>query len=233
MKIAISLIPNTCLFSTCSYFPWPAEKYPAIFSKDSIFGRFPYFLPCLCISMFSLVVAIGSFWLPIFSLWAVSPRKFGGLSFTTADVGEVLSISGFGLLVFQLTFYSLVAKYVGPIMTARVAGVLSIPLLMSYPYIAMLSGITLSVVMNFASMMKNILSDQRQRGAANGIAMTGMSFFKALGPEGGGALFSWAQKRLDASILPGDQVVFFVLNVIEAIGVLLTFKPFLIETQNT
>lgn len=32
--------------------------------------------------------------LQIFSLWAVSPRKFGGLSYSTADVGEVLSISG-------------------------------------------------------------------------------------------------------------------------------------------
>ncbi|MCD7465545.1 Protein ZINC INDUCED FACILITATOR-LIKE 1 [Datura stramonium] len=285
----------------------PAEKYPATFSNDSIFGRFPYFLPCLCISLFSLVVAIGSFWLPetlhnhdsevppqdsckaleaashtkegnestskknlfknwplmssiivycvfnlhdmayseIFSLWAVSPRKFGGLSYSTADVGEVLSISGFGLLVFQLTLYSLVAKYVGPIMTARVGGALSILLLTSYPYIAMLSGITQSVVVNLASMMKNILSisiitgffilqnkavEQHQRGAANGIAMTGMSLFKALGPAGGGALFSWAQKRLDAPILPGDQVVFFVLNVIEVIGVLLTFKPFLVES---
>ncbi|KAL3349318.1 hypothetical protein AABB24_022450 [Solanum stoloniferum] len=288
----------------------PAEKYPDLFSKDSLFGRFPYFLPCLCISVFALVVAVGSFWIPetlhnhdserprqdsykaleaasdtkdgnestpkenlfknwplmssiisycvfalhdmayseIFSLWAVSPRKFGGLSYSTADVGEVLSISGFGLLVFQLTLYSSVAKYVGPVMTARAGGVLSIFLLTTYPYIAMLSGTTLSVVMNVVSMMKNILSisivtglfilqnkavDQRQRGAANGLAMTGMSFFKALGPAGGGALFSWAQKRLDASILPGNQVVFFVLNVIEAIGVLLTFKPFLVETQNT
>ncbi|KAL3381611.1 hypothetical protein AABB24_001631 [Solanum stoloniferum] len=288
----------------------PAEKYPDLFSKDSLFGRFPYFLPCLCISVFALVVAVGSFWIPetlhnhdserprqdsskaleaasdtkdgnesapkenlfknwplmssiisycvfalhdmayseIFSLWAVSPRKFGGLSYSTADVGEVLSISGFGLLVFQLALYSSVAKYVGPVMTARAGGVLSIFLLTTYPYIAMLSGTTLSVVMNVVSMMKNILSisiitglfilqnkavDQRQRGAANGLAMTGMSFFKALGPAGGGALFSWAQKRLDATILPGNQVVFFVLNVIEAIGVLLTFKPFLVETQNT
>ncbi|CAN4111348.1 unnamed protein product [Withania somnifera] len=284
----------------------PAEKYPSIFSQDSIFRRFPYFLPCLSISLFALVVAIGSFWLPetlhnhdlkmtsqdsynaleaasdtkegnestskenlfknwplmssiivycvfslhdmayseIFSLWAVSPRKFGGLSYSTADVGEVLSISGFGLLVFQLTFYSWIAKHVGPIMTARVGGVLSILLLTSYPYIAMLSGINLAVVINFASMMKNILSvsivtglfvlqnkavDQQQRGAANGIAMTGMSFFKALGPAGGGALFSWAQKRLEASVLPGTQMVFFVLNVIEVIGVLLTFKPFLVN----
>ncbi|KAM3218819.1 protein ZINC INDUCED FACILITATOR-LIKE 1 [Capsicum annuum] len=292
------------------FFAQPAEKYPAVFSKDSIFGRFPYFLPCLCISLFALVVGIGSFWLPetlhnhdsemppqdsckalesasdtkeenestskenlfknwplmssiiaycvfalhdmayseIFSLWAVSPRKFGGLSYSTADVGEVLSISGFGLLVFQLTLYSTVAKYVGPVMIARVGGVLSILLLTSYPYFTKLSGITLSLVVNFASMMKNVLSisivtglfilqnkavDQRQRGAANGIAMTGMSFFKALGPAAGGAVFSWAQKRLDAPILPGNQVVFFMLNVIEAIGVLLTLKPFLVETLNT
>ncbi|PHT74844.1 Protein ZINC INDUCED FACILITATOR-LIKE 1 [Capsicum annuum] len=156
--------------------------------------------------------------------------------------------AGFGLLVFQLTLYSTVAKYVGPVMIARVGGVLSILLLTSYPYFTKLSGITLSLVVNFASMMKNVLSisivtglfilqnkavDQRQRGAANGIAMTGMSFFKALGPAAGGAVFSWAQKRLDAPILPGNQVVFFMLNVIEAIGVLLTLKPFLVETLNT
>jgi hypothetical protein len=30
----------------------------------------------------------------IFSLWCVSPTSTGGLSFTTADVGEVLAISG-------------------------------------------------------------------------------------------------------------------------------------------
>ncbi|XP_049404327.1 protein ZINC INDUCED FACILITATOR-LIKE 1-like [Solanum stenotomum] len=289
----------------------PAEKYPDVFSKDSIFGRFPYFLPCLCISLFSLAVGIASFWLPetlhnhdsrmppqssyealeeaasdakdgnesapkenlfknwplmssiilycvfslhdmayteIFSLWTVSPRKFGGLGYSTVDVGEVLSISGFGLLVFQLSLYPLVEKCVGPIVIARVAGVLSILVLTSYPYIAMLSGIALSVAINFASVIKNALCisiitglfilqnkavDQRQRGAANGIAMTAMSIFKAIGPAGAGVLFSWAQKRLDASILPGDQVVFFVLNVIEAIGVLLTFKPFLVEKQTT
>lgn len=29
------------------------------------FCRFPYFLPCLCISLFSLVVGIASIWLPV------------------------------------------------------------------------------------------------------------------------------------------------------------------------
>ncbi|XP_059653726.1 protein ZINC INDUCED FACILITATOR-LIKE 1-like isoform X3 [Cornus florida] len=204
----------------------PAEKYPSIFSRDFVFGRFPYFLPCLCISLFALIVTIASCWLPetlhmhhksrdnscealesacyesnakeikqdiegrepiskesliknwplmssiivycvfslhdmayteIFSLWAVSPRKYGGLSYTTENVGEVLSISGFGLLVFQLSLFPLVEKIIGPIMISRFAGVVSIPLLTSYHYIAMLSGFSLSLALNCASVMKNVL----------------------------------------------------------------------------
>ncbi|KAL2518080.1 Protein ZINC INDUCED FACILITATOR-LIKE 1 [Abeliophyllum distichum] len=294
----------------------PAEKYPAIFASDSIFGRFPYFLPCLIISLFALLVTIACFWIPetlhthnsekissqisydalesaslrsndkvdlkegsettskesliknwplmssilvycvfslhdmayteIFSLWAVSPKRLGGLSYSTQDVGEVLAISGLGLLVFQSSLYPLVEKIIGPTMVSRIAGIVSIPLLTSYHYIGMLSGIALSVVLNCASLVKNVLSisivtglfilqnravEQHQRGAANGIAMTLMSLFKAAGPAGGGALFSWAEKREGAYFLPGDQMVFFILNIIELVGVLMTFKPFLVERR--
>ncbi|PSS11709.1 Protein ZINC INDUCED FACILITATOR-LIKE like [Actinidia chinensis var. chinensis] len=264
----------------------PAEKYPAIFSQESLFGRFPYFLPCLCISIFAFVVTIGTFWLPetlhihdkscedsfatleaasngsnakintqdsevreatskksliknwplmssiivysvfslvdmayteIFSLWAESPRKTGGLGFSTDNVGTILTITGFGLLLFQLFLYPFVEKMFGPIMIARIAGVLSIPLLACYPYMTMLTGFTLTLLLNCASVLKNIFSmtivtglfilqnravDQNQRGAANGIAMTAMSLFKAAGPAGGGALFSWSQERQDAAFLP-------------------------------
>ncbi|XP_031268542.1 protein ZINC INDUCED FACILITATOR-LIKE 1-like isoform X2 [Pistacia vera] len=294
----------------------PAEKYPNLFSKDSLFGKFPYFLPCLCISIFALVVTIATFWLPetlhmhhednesldvsydalesassesdrdlkqnegnkkpskksllknwplmssiivycvfslhdmayteIFSLWAVSPRIHGGLSYSTEDVGEVLAISGFSLLVFQLSLYPMVERILGPVMVTRIGGILAIPLLTSYSYIALLSGFSLALLINCASVMKNVLSvsivtglfllqnravDQDQRGAANGIAMTAMSLFKAAGPAGGGAIFAWAQKRQDAVFLPGDQMVFFILNVVELIGVLMTFKPFLVSYQ--
>ncbi|PRQ55950.1 putative major facilitator superfamily [Rosa chinensis] len=294
------------------FFAQPAEKYPTIFSADSVFGRFPYFLPCLCISLFALGITIACFWLPetlhnhnendrlhddsfealetascgsdsneikqkteeqipkqslmknwplmssiivycffslhdmayteIFSLWAESPRKLGGLSYSTEDVGEVLAISGFGLFVFQITLYPYVEKMLGPVRIARIGGVLTIPLLSSYPFIALLSGFSLSVLLNIASLLKNVMSitivtglfilqnravDQHQRGAANGIAMTAMSLFKAVGPAAGGAVFSWAQKRLDASILPGISMVFFILNLVELIAVLMTFKPFL------
>ncbi|KAI9156341.1 hypothetical protein LWI28_004572 [Acer negundo] len=291
----------------------PADKYPNIFSKGSLFGQFPYFLPCLCISVFALVVTIATFWLPetlhmhgddsisadasfdalesasclskqegsegtskksllknwplmssiivycvfslhdmayteIFSLWAVSQRKYGGLSYSTETVGEILAITGFSLLAFQSTLYPYVERILGPITVARISGVLSIPILTSYPYIAMLSGVTGLILINCASAVKSILSvsiitgtfilqnkavDQNQRGAANGISMTAMSLFKAVGPAGGGALFSWAQKRQNAAFLPGNHSVFFVLNVIETIALLMTFKPFLSTTALT
>uniref|UniRef100_A0A6N2LRK4 Major facilitator superfamily (MFS) profile domain-containing protein n=1 Tax=Salix viminalis TaxID=40686 RepID=A0A6N2LRK4_SALVM len=295
----------------------PAEKYPNLFSKESIFGRFPYFLPCLCISLFALVVTIATCWLPetlhmhhekktssndscdaleaatgaskgdetrtdyearkpasnesllrnwplmssiivycifslhdmayteIFSLWAESSRKLGGLNYTTEDVGEVLAISGFGLLVFQLLLYPYVERILGPVPVARISAIMAILLLSSYPFIALLSGLGLSIMINCASVMKNVsiitglfilqnnAVDQSQRGAANGISMTAMSLFKAVGPAGGGALLSWAQKRQNAVFLPGDQIVFFVLNVVELIGLLMTFKPFLSQkTKN-
>ncbi|KAJ8438329.1 hypothetical protein Cgig2_013377 [Carnegiea gigantea] len=200
----------------------PAEKYPHLVSEGSLFGRFPYLLPCLVISIFAAGVTVVTFWLPetlhvhkvehpsgddsyealeaatcsngegrkkaskkslyrnwalmssivvycvfslhdmayteIFSLWAVSPRKLGGLSYTTEDVGEILSVTGFGMMVFQLFIYPYVDKLCGPIMLARICGVLTVPVLQSYPFIALLSGLSLSLVLNCASIMKNVLS---------------------------------------------------------------------------
>ncbi|KAG4145551.1 hypothetical protein ERO13_D05G101800v2 [Gossypium hirsutum] len=226
------------------FFAQPVEKYPNLFAESSIFGRFPYFLPCLIISVYAVGSLVACKWLPIFSLWAVSDKKYGGLSFSSQDVGEVLAISGFGLLLFQLLLYPPVERRLGPLMVTRLSAVISIPLLSCFPYIAMLSGVVLHLVINCAAILRNTLSvslvtglfillnnavPQSQRGAANAISITAMSVFKAFGPAGGGALFSWAQERQVASFLPGDQMVFFALNVVQFIGLLLTFKPFLAE----
>uniref|UniRef100_A0A3B6N2J7 Major facilitator superfamily (MFS) profile domain-containing protein n=1 Tax=Triticum aestivum TaxID=4565 RepID=A0A3B6N2J7_WHEAT len=143
----------------------PAKKYPNLFSEESIFGRFPYFLPCLVISALAAAAGVACIWLPetlhmyhdekmeaidamgaqvtdlniedgkanqlgsdrmastksllknrqlmsaitlycvfslhdtayleIFSLWAVSSRKYRGLSLTSQDVGTALAISGY------------------------------------------------------------------------------------------------------------------------------------------
>ncbi|KAL1188940.1 Protein ZINC INDUCED FACILITATOR-LIKE 1 [Cardamine amara subsp. amara] len=287
----------------------PAKQYPNLFSEDSIFGKFPFFLPCFAISVFAFLVTIISLWIPetlhnhkfdddesfdalkvssndpesdqvaerhekssllnnwplissiivycifslhdmayteIFSLWANSPRKYGGLEYTTADVGSILAFSGFGLLIFQLSLYSYAERFLGPIMVTRISGSLAVVVLSCYPLIAKLSGFALSLAVNSASVAKNVLSisaitglfilqnkavRQDQRGAANGIAMTAMSLFKAIGPAAAGIIFSWSEKRQDASFLPGTQMVFFILNAVLALGVVLTFKPFLAETR--
>ncbi|PKU70126.1 protein ZINC INDUCED FACILITATOR-LIKE 1 isoform X1 [Dendrobium catenatum] len=291
----------------------PADKFPNLFSKDSLFGRFPYFLPCLFISLFSAVVLSTCPWLPetlhkhhqskpatmiaeglegsfhgtevkidlegleesdgdsnenlfmnwplmssvivycvfslhdmayteIFPLWAESGRAYGGLGLSSQDVGEVLAISGFSLLAFQLFAYPPMEKLVGHVNLCRVAALLALPLIAAYPFIAKLSGLELTIIVNCASLVKNVLSvsiitglfilqnnavEQHQRGAANGISMTGQSIFKAIAPAAAGAIFSWAQKHRNSSFLPGNHMVFFILNLVEFVGLVMTFKPFL------
>ncbi|XP_062111091.1 protein ZINC INDUCED FACILITATOR 1-like isoform X2 [Humulus lupulus] len=178
----------------------------------------------------------------IFPLWAVSPKNFGGLGYSSSDVGEALSISGIGMLIFQLFVYPPLERKCGFLPLTRIGAVVTIALLSTYPFMAKLSGLSLTLLIDCASVMKNIISvsiatglfllqnrvvSQKQRGAANGIAMAGMSLFKAIGPAGGGSLFSWALNRQHASFLPGVHMVFFILNVVEFIALMMTFKPFL------
>uniref|UniRef100_A0A6N2L9D2 Major facilitator superfamily (MFS) profile domain-containing protein n=1 Tax=Salix viminalis TaxID=40686 RepID=A0A6N2L9D2_SALVM len=87
-------------------------------------------------------------------------------------------------------------------------------------------------IIHIAEQRSGKFQPQSQRAAANGISMTAMSVFKAFGPVGGGTLFSWAQKRQVSAFLPGDEMVFFVLNLVQFIGLLLTFKPFLAQPHD-
>ncbi|KAM6547098.1 hypothetical protein CsatB_027834 [Cannabis sativa] len=338
----------------------PAEKFPKLFSKESVFGRFPYFLPCLVISTFALGVTILCYWLPetlhfhnkndeekersnigsscdpnkenynlekcpqkqslhknwplmssimvycvfqlhnmayleIFPLWAVSPKKYGGLSYSSEQVGEVLAISGLAMLLFQLFLYTSIERSFGPVHLARIGAVITIVVLSSFPFIAKLSGLTLTLLVDLAAMLKNVTSGQSQRGVANGVSMAAMSLFNAIGPAGGGVIFSWAQNHQNRSFFPaklsgltltllvdlaamlknvtsgqsqrgvangvsmaamslfnaigpagggvifswaqnhqnrsffpGDHLVFFILNVVEFIAFTMTFKPFLV-----
>ncbi|XP_062202108.1 protein ZINC INDUCED FACILITATOR-LIKE 1-like isoform X3 [Phragmites australis] len=295
------------------YLALPAEKFPKVFSPDSLFGRFPYFLPCLCTSVFSAAVLISCIWMPetlhkhkvsengnqsiealeahlidpkekveqsgsldtkkslfknwplmssiiiycafsfhdmayteVFSLWAESEKKYGGLSLSSENVGQVLAVTGASVLVYQLFVYPRINKVLGPIKSSQIAAIICMPILFAYPYMTYLSEPGLSIVLNIASVIKNNLGvtiitstfilqnnavPQDQRGAANGLAMTGMSFFKAAAPAGAGIVFSWAQKRQHAFFFPGDQMVFFLLNVVELLGLILTFKPFLVVPE--
>ncbi|CAN6339498.1 unnamed protein product [Urochloa humidicola] len=285
------------------YLAQPVKQYPHMFHEKSVFGRFPYLLPCICISLFATFVFISCAWLPetlhkhkglerqvemvegpttpenteppkksllknwplmssiitycvfslhdtayseIFSLWTVSSRKYGGLSFSSKDVGQVLTVAGASLLVYQLLAYRWVNKVLGPIHSTQISSALSIPILAAYPFMTHLSGIRLGVPLYIAAMLKSIFAitrttgtsllqnsavPQEQRGVANGIATTAMSLSKAFAPAGAGIIFSWAQKRQHATFFPGDHMLFLLLNLTEVIGLVLTFKPFLAVPQ--
>ncbi|XP_059442032.1 protein ZINC INDUCED FACILITATOR 1-like [Corylus avellana] len=129
------------------------EKYPA--SQQSLLKNWPLMSSIIVYCVFQLHDMA---YTEIFSLWAVSPRKYGGLNYTTTDVGEVLSITGFGLLFFQLFVYPVVERIFGPIMVSRIGAVLTIPLLSSYPFISMLSGLSLTLLVDCASILKNVLA---------------------------------------------------------------------------
>ncbi|CAA0827534.1 Protein ZINC INDUCED FACILITATOR-LIKE 1 [Striga hermonthica] len=43
---------------------------------------------------------------------------------------------------------------------------------------------------------------------------------------------SWAELRQKASLLPGVHLVFFALNVVEFLGFVFTFRPFLALPQD-
>lgn len=99
-------------------------------------------------------------------------------------VGCFFDHLGVGMLFFQLTLYTWIERILGPITVSRIGAVrlcktriscicnpslgflltfrllqvISIPLLSSYPFLAELSGLILLLLLNFASMLKNILS---------------------------------------------------------------------------
>ncbi|XP_057999998.1 protein ZINC INDUCED FACILITATOR-LIKE 1 isoform X4 [Hevea brasiliensis] len=226
----------------------PAEKYENVFPKDSLFGRFPYFLPCLLISIFGLGVFVLSFSLPETLHNHKGNDEECHDSYDKPEMNEGKSlVSEESLLKNWPLMSSIIVYCVFQLHDMAYAEVLTVPLLASYPFIALLKGLGLTLLIDCASVLKNVLCvsittglfllqnravAQKQRGAANGISMSAMSFFKAVGPASGGSIFSWAQKRQDAFFLPGDQIVFFILNIVEVIGLLMTFKPFLAIPEN-
>ncbi|KAK7334543.1 hypothetical protein VNO80_26302 [Phaseolus coccineus] len=215
------------------------DKDKMIQKDKSIFQNWPLMSSIIVYCVFSLHDVA---YQEVFSLWALSPTRLGGLNFTSDNVGFVLAISGVAITIYQLSLYRLVQKACRTVTLVQITGVLSIPLLQCYPFMTMLSGFTLQLVINVVSILKNVMTEtiatslfllqnkaveQHQRGTANSIAMTGMSAFKTIGPACAGALLSWSQKHVNGYSLPGTHIVFLALNVVEGLGVLLMFKPFL------
>ncbi|XP_074302760.1 protein ZINC INDUCED FACILITATOR-LIKE 1-like isoform X2 [Silene latifolia] len=55
----------------------------------------------------------------VFSLWAMSPRSLGGLSFSTDNVGQALAAAGIGMLSCNLLLYPVLGSSLGPLTVTR------------------------------------------------------------------------------------------------------------------
>ncbi|KAF4365981.1 hypothetical protein F8388_019225, partial [Cannabis sativa] len=91
------------------------EKSPS--PKQSLFKNWPLMSSIIVFSVFQLHDMA---YAEIFPLWAVSPKNHGGLSYSSEEVGEVLAISGFVMLLFQLFLYPTIERTFGPVLLSRV-----------------------------------------------------------------------------------------------------------------
>ncbi|KAF3564307.1 hypothetical protein DY000_02019058, partial [Brassica cretica] len=73
------------------------------------------------------------------------------------DTHTLCSALGLGLFSFQVSVYPLAERLLGPVLVTRFVGALMIPIQMSYRFIANLSGLSLSLLLNWASILINVL----------------------------------------------------------------------------
>uniref|UniRef100_A0ACD5VRP6 Uncharacterized protein n=1 Tax=Avena sativa TaxID=4498 RepID=A0ACD5VRP6_AVESA len=202
--------------------------------------------PCIVISILSVIVFNTLFGLSTTYWMAIVTRGLLGLLCgilgpIKAYASEVCRKEHQALGISLVTSSRAIAFVIGPAIGGFLSQVLSILILATYPFMANLYGMELKVLINIASLLKNIFAAtittacnilqntavrQEQRGVANGISVTLMSIFKTVGPAAAGILFSWSQKNVTGLFLPGDQILFLLLNMVAVIGLSLTFKPF-------
>nr|CAB3459278.1 unnamed protein product [Digitaria exilis] len=138
------------------------EESGSLDTKKSLFKNWPLMSSIIVYCVFSFHDMA---YTEVFSLWAESDKKYGGLSLSSEDVGQVLAVTGASLLVYQLFVYPRINKVLGPIKSSRIAAV---------------------TIITGTFILQNNAVPQNQRGAANGLSMTAMSFFKAVAPAGAG-----------------------------------------------
>ncbi|TVT99578.1 hypothetical protein EJB05_55006 [Eragrostis curvula] len=211
------------------YLAQPTEKYPQIFSKDCVFSRFPYFLTLSSYIDIRCLVLIGCTWLPE----TIHKHKFPENdtkiveALSPVDGGNWDSPCKKNLLQNRSWMSTMIPYCLFGLHETAYSEAASIPVLATFPFMTYLYGVKLSVALYSVAMLKSALSItaitgicllqnnavcQEQRGTANGISTTAMSFSKQLLRLGQG---------------PCDQVVFMMLNLIQFLALISTFEPFL------
>ncbi|KAI8058396.1 major facilitator superfamily domain-containing protein [Syncephalis plumigaleata] len=152
----------------------------------------------------------------IFTMWAATPIILGGLSFTSKEIGLILSVAGIVTLLVQLTYVPLERRF-GSHNLFCMAMLGYAIILFIFPWISLLSGtpgdetkprpllwscLMLGIgcriscsVLSFTSYNLLLLESARgttSLGTVNGMGLCVQSMARALGPALGGILWSWS-----------------------------------------
>lgn len=145
-------------------------------------------------------------------MFGATSKTIGGLGFSSADLGIVLGEGGLVLFVYTLVLYPRVAERLGPLRCFRYGILGSVPLWLLFPACSMLAGhptllwslllLTMSArsvvgCTTFTGVLILVSNSAtpENMGTVTGLSHSFCSFFRAIGPALGGAIWSYTSSK--------------------------------------
>lgn len=177
----------------------------------------------------------------VFPLWMMSTPSKGGFSLSSPQIGQIMSLTGFVLILFTFTAYPYISNKLGPAKSYLYGIIWGIPLVLLLSIIRSLqdalnfnSAISISLIIsclilskignNLAFSSISLVINQsvptNKRASINGIAMTVGSCARAIGPIFGSIIFAWSINNNYG--FPLDfHFVFLLLSILSVINAVL------------
>jgi hypothetical protein len=146
----------------------------------------------------------------VMPLWALSSFAKGGLEYSNVDIGEILSYTGGGLIVYTMLLFPRISDAIGPMRCFRfglrvaaplmvlctlLPGVVRSPRALYAVLVVNVLFVKLSTTTAFtanALLINNSVPAPSYRASVNGLAMSLGSCAKTLGPCVGATLYAWS-----------------------------------------
>ncbi|XP_062597374.1 uncharacterized protein LOC134258806 [Saccostrea cucullata] len=146
----------------------------------------------------------------IFTIWASTKTNYDGLGFETDEIGMVLGLSSFPMLILNLFIYPFLDRIFGTKKTFIICGCINGILMTVTPMLHLIESsspsmlwtillvlivpqkIMTSCLFTASSLFINNSSPPHMAGSVNGIATTSTAIARTLAPTIGGSIFAWS-----------------------------------------
>ncbi|CAM6086807.1 unnamed protein product [Calypogeia fissa] len=190
--------------------PLPRSSWiPTIPLAMSILKDRGVLLSSFCYSMTGLIFIITD---ELFPMFGASSQTVGGLGFSSADLGIILGEGGLVLFVYTLVLYPRVAERLGPLRCFRYGILGCVPIWFLFPACSMLGDhpTLLWSLLLFSMSARSVVgcttftgvlilvsnsATSENMGTVTGLSHSFCSFFRAIGPVFGGALWSYTSTK--------------------------------------